>query len=188
LNEKRRGIKFMRPMGCCAAILICLLWASPISAQKVKREPLTEAQVEKIREAGVDPVERVLLYTKFLDEHAEVIKGLTNRAKSAARNSRLDDELQDFTALMDELGSNLDVYSDRKADIRKPLQPLADSAQRWLRILRALAGEPGFDLARKEAIESGEELADEATRLLREQIDYFNAHKEESGQDRAEPQ
>jgi hypothetical protein len=179
----------MRSMGRFAAMVVSLFCVCPlfVFAQKEKREPLTEAQIEQIREAGIDPAERVLLYTKFLDQHAEAIKALTNRAKSAARSSRLDAELQDFTALMDELGSNLDVFSDRKADIRKPLQPLADAAQRWLKILRALAGEPGFDLARKEAIESGEELADEASRLLREQTDYFNEHKDEKGQDRAEP-
>lgn len=177
----------MRGMRCCAAILAGLFWAIPLLAQKEKREPLTEAQIEQIREAGIDPTGRVKLYTKFLDDHAGVIKGLTNRAKSAARARRLDDELQDFTALMDELGSNLDVFTDRKADIRKSLQPLTEATQRWLGILRALAGEPGFDLARKEAIESGEELVEQATRLLQEQTDYFKLHKDEQGQDRAEP-
>lgn len=177
----------MPSMGRFAAIAVLLLCVSSLFAQKEKREPLTEAEIEQIREAGIDPVERVLLYTKFLDQHAEAIKSLSNRAKSAARSNRLDDELQDFTALMDELGSNLDVFSERKADIRKPLEPLAEAAQRWVRILRALAGEPGFDLARKEAIESGEELADEASRLFHEQTNYFNEHKEEKGQDRAEP-
>jgi hypothetical protein len=88
---------------------------------------------------------------------------------------------------MDELGANLDVFSDRKADIRKSLKPLTEATQRWLGILRALAGEPGFDLARKEAIESGEDLAEQATRLLQEQTDYFKLHKDEAGQDRAEP-
>jgi len=88
---------------------------------------------------------------------------------------------------MDELGENLDVYSDRKADIRKALKGLNDAAPRWVGILRALAGEPGFELSRKEAIESVEDLADQAKRLLTEQTDYFNAHKEEQGQDRAEP-
>jgi hypothetical protein len=88
---------------------------------------------------------------------------------------------------MDELGSNLDVYSDRHADIRKALKPLSDSTERWLGILRTLPGEPGFDLARKEAIESGEDLADQAKRLLSEQTDYFNLHKDEQGQDQAEP-
>ena len=177
----------MRTMSCLAPFLVFTLWVFPLSAQQEKREPLTGPQIEQIREAGIDPPERVKLYTKLLDEHADVIKGLTNRAKSASRSQRLDGELQDLTALMDELGSNLDLYSDRKADIRKSLKSLAETTPRWLGILRALAGEPGFDLARKEAIESGEDLADQAKRLLQEQTDYFNLHKDEAGQDRAEP-
>jgi hypothetical protein len=177
----------MRPMRCFAAILVCLAGTVLLPAQKEKREPLTGAEIEQIREAGIYPDDRVKLYTKFLEEHAGVIKGLTNRSKSAARARRLDDELQDLTALMDEFGSNLDVYSDRKADIRKSLKPLPEAIQRWLAILRVLPGEPGFDLARKEAIESGEDLADEATRLLNEQTEYFKQHKDETGQDRAEP-
>jgi hypothetical protein len=177
----------MLPVRCLVAIPILLLLTAPVSAQKERREPLSEAQVEQIRQAGIYPDVRVGLYTKFLNERADVIKGLTNRPRSAARSSRLDDELQDFTALMDELGSNLDTYSDRHADIRASLKPLPAAVERWLGILRALAGEPGFDLARKEAIESGEDLAGQATQLLREQTDYFNLHKDEQGQERAEP-
>jgi hypothetical protein len=170
-----------------AMMLAFLLLAAPLCAQKEKREPLTETQIEEIREAGIDPNERVSLYTKYLDAHAATIKALSTRVRSDQRARRLDSELQDFTALMDELGSNLDVYSDRKADIRKSLKPLSESSQRWLGVLRALAGEPAFDLARKEAIESGQELADEVTRLQNEQTEYFNLHKDESQQQRAEP-
>jgi hypothetical protein len=182
----------MRSVRSVAPILLCLLAVAPqmallLFAQKDKPEPLTEAQIEEIREAGISPAERVNLYTKYLNEHADTIKSLTNRAKSLTRAKRLDEELQNLTALMDELGSNLDVYSDRHADIRKALKPLPEAATRWLGILRALPGEPGFDLARKEAIESGEDLADQAKRLLGEQTDYFNLHKDEQGQDRAEP-
>ena len=177
----------MRGMRCLVAIVVCLISTAPLLAQKEKREPLTGAQIEQIREAGIDPDERVKLYTKFLNEHADTIKGLTNRAKSGARSNRLDSELQDLTALMDEVGSNLDVYSERHADMRKSLKGLTEATPKWLGILRALAGEPGFDLARKEAIESGQDLADQATRLLTEQTEYFNLHKEERGQDRAEP-
>jgi hypothetical protein len=177
----------MPPTRLLAAILLCLSCAAPLPAQKEKREPLTEAQIEQIREAGISPTDRVALYTKFLNEHADTLKGLAGRPKSPARGQRLDNELQDFTALMDELGANLDVYSDRHADIRKSLKPLNEACDRWLVLLRALRGEPGFDLARKEAIESGEDLADQAKRLLTEQTDYFNLHKDERGQDRAEP-
>ncbi|MGC1463327.1 MAG: hypothetical protein WA802_14070 [Terracidiphilus sp.] len=174
-------------MLCFPAILLCLLFLAPLHAQKQKREPLTEAQVEKIAEAGIDPNARVALYTQYLNEHADDIKSLTNRKVSDARASRLSDALEDFTALMDELGENLDMYSDRKADIRKSLHALSDATPRWQGILRALAGEPGFSLARKEAIESGEDLSDQAKRLLQEQTDYFKQHPDEAGQDRAEP-
>jgi hypothetical protein len=170
-----------------AIVMVCAVLAAPLYAQKDKREPLTPAQVNQIRDSEIFPDERVKLYTKFLDERAETIKGLTNRAKSAARTTRLDGELQDLTALMDELGSNLDMYSERHSDIRKSLKALGETAPRWLRILRALAGQPGFDVSRKEAIEAGDELADQATRLLTEQEDYFKEHKAERGQERAEP-
>jgi len=168
-------------------ILVCLVMARPLVAQRDKPEPLTEVQMEKIREAGIDPNTRVKLYTEFLGEHTDTIKGLSNRRDSPARTKRLDEELKSLSALMDELGSNLDTYSDRHADIRKALKPLAEAGDHWLTTLRALAGEPGFDLARKDAIEGCEDLADEARRLLTEQTEYFNLHKDEQGQERAEP-
>jgi hypothetical protein len=168
-------------------LVFTLLLAGAAAAQKEQRQPLTEAQVEKIREAGIYPDERISLYTQFLNEHADTIKGLTNRAKTASRAKRLDDELQDFTALTDELGSNLDQYSERKADMRIALKKLNDLAPKWQSILKALPGEPGFDEARKEALEAWDDLADQAKRLLTEQTEYFALHKEEKGQERAEP-
>jgi len=174
-------------MRCLVALVMCFIVASPLLAQKQKREPLTDAQVEKIAEAGIDPDARVALYTQFLKEKADAIKALGKRASSDARSARLSDALEDFAALMDELGDNLDVYSDRKADIRKSLKALSEATPGWQQTLRALAGEPGFSLARKEAIESGEDLAAQADRLLKEQTDYFNQHPDEKGQDRWEP-
>ena len=169
------------------AVFCGLLLATSLHGQKKKREPLTEAQIEKIAEAGIDPNVRVGLYTQYLNEHADVIKALTARAKTEARASKLSDALEDFAALQDELSDNLDLFADRKADIRKSLKLLTEAAPRWQGILRALAGEPGFDVARKEAIESGEDLAGEAQRLLQEQTDYFKQHPDEVGQDRWEP-
>jgi len=168
-------------------VLTSLLFASTLHAQKGKLEPLSEAQIGKIADAGGDPDTRIKLYAAFLDEHAAVIKGLMNRMKSAARVQRLDSELLNFTALMDELGQNLDTYSERHADLRKSLKALTEATPRWHSLLRALPGEAGFDLERKDAIESEEELADQATRLLTEQTEYFRVHKDEAGQDRAEP-
>ena len=178
----------LKPIVLILILSICLPSGTRLSAQHVRTAALTEAEAEQVREASVFPEERVKLFTKFLEERAGKIKDLTGRPRSAQRVLKLDDTLQDFTLLMDETGSNLDQYSDRHSDIRKALKVLTEATPRWLNILRVLPGENGFDLSRKEAIESGEELADQATRLLHEQNDYFATHKDERGQERNDDQ
>jgi hypothetical protein len=174
-------------MRTLVAIICCLFVATSLQGQKKKREPLTAAQMDKIAEAGIEPNARVGLYTQYLNEHADAINALSKRAKSEARASKMNDSLEDFAALLDELGDNLDTLSDRKADIRKSLKPLTDAVPKWQGILKALIGESGFDLARKEAIESSEDLASQSQRLLKEQTEYFKQHPDEAGQDRWEP-
>lgn len=177
----------LRTFLACLAILLSCVSARNVAAQKEHRQPLTEAEVDKVREAGIDPDARVKLYTQFVSEHVDKIKSLMPRIHSSARTKRMDDDLQDLTALMDELGSNLDQYGERKADMRKSLKGLTEQSKEWLTALNAIPSESGFDLSRKEAIESLKDLSDQATQLLKDQTDYFNLHKDEKGQDRAEP-
>lgn len=176
--------RYMRPF---LVSLFCLLMIAPLHAQQQKREPLTEKQQDEIEEAGIDPVARVDLYVKFVNEYCDTIKGLIPRAKSAARVRRIDDELQNFSALMDELGDNLDVFSQRKADLRRSLKGLNESIPRWQGVLRDLPSEPGFELSLKEAIDSTNDLTDQAREITADQETYFKAHPDEKGQDRAEP-
>jgi predicted nucleic acid-binding Zn-ribbon protein len=174
-------------MRTLASILFCLLLAAPLAAQNEKRNPLTDEQAQQIAEAGIDPVARVDLYVKFLNERSDTIKDLIKRAKSSSRARRIDDELQDFTALMDELGDNLDVFSERKADLRKSLKGLNESIQRWQGVLHDLPSEPVFELSLKEAVDSVSDLADQTKQITSDQEAYFKAHPDEKGQDRAEP-
>jgi len=178
----------MHPSRWFVASLVPLLFTAPLAAQKQTRDTLTPAQAEKIAEAGINPPQRVDLYTKFLDEHADAIKDLAKRAQSPARSQHLSDDLEDFANLMDELGSNLDMYSDRKADIRKALKPLNDSIQHWQSMLHSLpANDPGFDLALTDALDSSNDLADQTKQLIQDQETYFKEHKDQAGQQRAEP-
>ncbi len=170
-----------------AAALFSLLIAAPLAAQMEKPEPLTQDQRDQIAEASIDPVTRVDLYVKFLNERSDTIQGLIKRVHSPARSHRLNNELQDFAALMDELGDNLDMYSDRKADIRKSLKGLNEGVARWQGILHALPSEPGFALSLKDALDSAGDLAAQAKQLVSDQEAYFKAHPEQKGQDRYEP-
>jgi len=174
-------------MRTTAAILVSLLVSAPLAAQKDKPEPLTAAQQDQIAEAGIDPVARVGLYVKFLNDDSDTIKGLTPRAHSQARVRRLNDELENFTALMDELGDNLDVYSERRADIRKALKGLNEGIAGWQAVLHGLPSEPGFELSLKDALDSVGELSDQAKQITSDQDAYFKAHPDEKGQDRWEP-
>ena len=169
------------------AFLLTLLVVAHLPAQKQQREPLTEIQQDQIAEAGIDPVARVDLYVKFLNAYADTIQGLIKRAKSPARTRRLDDELLDFSALLDELGDNLDVYSQRNADLRNSLKGLNEGVGHWQGVLRDLPSEPGFELALKEAVDSSNDLAQQARQINVDQAAYFKAHPDEKGQDRAEP-
>jgi len=178
----------MTPSKLCLLALFCFASSAHVlHGQHVPTAKLSEVEVEEIREKGVFPDERIKSYTKFVEMRAMHVKSLTGRPKSAQRVLQLDASLQDLTALLDELGSNLDQYSDRHSDLRKSLKALTEATPRWVNILRSLPGESGFDVARKEAIESSEELADQANRLLKEQTEYFATHKEEKGQDRNDP-
>ena len=177
----------MRSLRWCLIVVLTLGSGALLPAQKQQRQTLTEAQVEAIREAGIYPNDRINLYTEYVGDHADKIKGMTFRSSSRARANKLDDELQDMTSLMDELDSNLEQYTDRKADVREALKKLNSAVPHWVQILNALAGEPTFDESRKEAIESCEDLSDDVKRLLTEQTDYFNEHKDQRGQQRALP-
>jgi hypothetical protein len=174
-------------MRALAALAFCLFLCATLPAQKEKREPLTENQQDQIAEAGIDPVARVDLYVKFLNEYSDTIRGLIKRAKGPARSRRLDGELQDFAALMDELGDNLDVYSGRNADLRKSLKVLNDGVEGWQSVLRDLPSEPGFELALKEALDSVGDLSTQTKQISADQEAYFKAHPDEKNQDRAEP-
>jgi ABC-type transporter Mla subunit MlaD len=165
------------------------LAVAPLAAQlDTKQDPLTPDQQEQIAEAGIDPVARVDLFVKFLDERTDIIRSLIKRAKSPARSQRLAGDLHQFGALMDELGDNLDVYSQRNADLRKSLKSLNEGVQRWQGILHDLPSEPGFDLSLKDALASVKDLASQTKQLTTDQEAYFNAHPDQKGQDRSEPQ
>lgn len=170
-----------------AALLGCLLMAVPLSAQKRTHETLTEAQQEQIAEAGVNPDARIGLYTKFLNERAETIKGLTNRHESG-RGRRLDTELQEFASLIDELASNLDEYGDRKADLRKSLKHLNEAVASWHDILHNLQSDSAYEIARNDAAEALNDLSDQTKKLTAEQEEYFKLHKKSNGQEREEPE
>lgn len=170
-----------------AAVLLALSMTPRLSAQRNQPETLTEAQQEAIAEAGVDPPARINLYVKYLNERADTIKRLMTRSE-AARGRRIDSNLQSFSALVDELASNLDEYGGREADLRTALKPLNESIASWQGILHALPNDPMYEISRNDVTDAVNDLASQAKQLTADQEAYFKTHKDDKGQERAEPQ
>lgn len=170
-----------------AAFLFCLALAVPLRAQRNQPDPLTPDQQDKIAEAGIDPDARIALYTKFIDEHAQALEILSKRHESA-RDGRIDSELQSFSALVDELSSNLDEYGGRKADLRKSLKTLDDSIPRWQQMLANLPKDSTFQISRDEVADALGDLTTQTKQLTTSQATFFKEHKDAKGEQRAEPQ
>lgn len=177
----------MRAMRALLAGAMGLAIMIPLHAQKEKRDPLTGPEIEKIREAGDDPPERVKIYMEILAEHIDAVKEYGAKGHSPSRAKRLDDELQSVAAVADEFSSNLDVFDERKADIRKALGKLNEEIPKWQETLKSLKSERSYELSQTDAIASVKDLADQAAEMQKDQTKYFDEHPDQKGQERFEP-
>src|SRR5437764_3316426 len=106
-------------------------------AQK-HRDPLTQPEIEKIRDTSWEPKLRLPLYVEFARARLVKLEQIRNDAKTTDRAKQTHDLLDDFQLLYDELNDNIDTYVDRKNDIRKPLKLIVDADTEFQAKLRAL--------------------------------------------------
>jgi hypothetical protein len=161
--------------------LALLLLASVAIAGRVRRDPLTEAETDQLREAAQDPGPRLKLYIKFAAARLETIQQLRTDPKMAAeRGQRIHDLLEDFVNVVDEIDRNVDTYEEHDVDLRKPLKELIEADTGWQLRLRTLKEAPHSDsVAASEfreysftletALDSVSSSADDARKILQEQ-------------------
>ena len=65
----------------------------------------------------------------------------------------MENDLEDFANLMDELGNNLDTYGGRRADLRKSLKKLNEAIPRWQQTLHALPNNHAVTLYLQDTIQ-----------------------------------
>lgn len=100
-----------------ATKIIFLLLLLSVAAAARRRDPLTEAEADQLREAAMDPYNRIKLMVKFTEARLTSIEQLRLDPKQAAdRGKQIHDLLEDFTSLMDEINDNLDQYEGRPLD------------------------------------------------------------------------
>jgi soluble cytochrome b562 len=98
-------------------LVIVLLLLSTVAFAR-RRDPLTDAETDQLRQARLEPLKRLKLFGKFAETRLDTIDQSLNDPKQAPeRPAKIHDLLEDFGSIVDEINDNLDMYqSDNKLD------------------------------------------------------------------------
>ena len=121
-----------------ATKLMLFLLLLSVAAGAKKRDPLTEAETDQLRETALEPDKRIKLMVKFTEARLTAIDEVRVDAKLGdARGTKIHDLLEDFSNLLNEMNDNLDQYEGRPLDkdttklYHKALKELIEADQRF---------------------------------------------------------
>lgn len=158
------------------AAMLFLFAAVPLRAQR-HRDPLTQAEIDQVRDTSWEPRLRLPLYVQFARSRLVKLEEVRSDPKTKDRARQTHDLLDDFQLLYDELNDNIDTYVDRRDDIRKPLKTVIEADTEFQSKLRALKDAAGVSPAEAQqyqfvldnAIDTVDSSTDDHRKLLTEQ-------------------
>jgi hypothetical protein len=169
-------------------LAILLLVLCPFAARSQdKGDPLNDAEVDQVRETGDDPIERVKLYMKFIEQRTAAINEMARDPKVQYNPTKLHNLFEEYTRLVDELQDNLDSYDETHSDVRKALKELVPASEKWLVVLNKPPADQSYDFSRKTALEAGQSLVTQTKKLQADQIKWFAEHKKDKDSDSPPP-
>ncbi len=148
----------------------------PVLAQR-HRDPLTDKEVDDLREAAQDAPKRMKLLTGYAKARMEMLEHLRSDPKlSAGNGEKIRQLLEDIASLVDEVDDNLDMFNTRSEDLRKPLKAVIEMDSDFQLKLRTLketssaADLKMYGFALENATDSVNESGDSARAMLQDQI------------------
>jgi hypothetical protein len=167
-----------------APMLLALTVCSALPAQE-KRDPLNPLEINQLRDAMLDPVERLKLYVTFARDRMTKLEQMRTDPKATQRGRQTHDMLEDFVAVYDELNDNIDMYVSRKDDIRKPLKLIIDADTEFQSKLRALknsanakpAAVTQYEFMLTDALDAVDSGADDHRKTVAEVEEYMKHKK-----------
>jgi hypothetical protein len=168
------------------AILLALLFlpGSRMLAQR-RRDPLNDAEIDQLRDAMVEPDERLKLYVKFSRDRMTKLEQMRSNPKTTERGRQTHDMLEDFLAVYSELDDNVEMYVGRKEDIRKPLKLVIEADTEFQAKLRALKNSAAtnndeasqYEFVLTDAIDTVDSSAEDHRKTLTEVAEYMKHKK-----------
>jgi hypothetical protein len=124
------------------ALLLLCSWLGTAGAQVHRREPLTPAEIDQLRDTAMDPYGRLKLFTHFARERLVSLQQMRNDPKATDRGQQTHDRLQEFVDIYDELNENIDNFIERKEDMRRTLKTVIEADNEFQAKLLALKSAP----------------------------------------------
>jgi hypothetical protein len=153
-----------------------------------KKDPLTEQQIEDVREAGDQPLVRIKLFVGYVEERAKEIHSLNTDAAAQNKTVRMHNLFDEFTRLSDDLEDNMDNFNDEHADLRKVLKEIVVQSGQWTTVLNEPPPSTQYDFVRKTALESNQSVHDAATQMVSDQEKYFAEKKKQEKEQQKQDQ
>jgi hypothetical protein len=165
--------------------LISSIW-SPLCAQQ-RRDPLNPLEIDQLRDAMLDPEERLKLYVQFSRDRMTKLEQMRSDPKTTERARQTHDMLEDFLAVYDELNDNIDMYVGRKDDIRKPLKLIIEADTEFQSRLRAIKSSANandaevnrYEFLLTDALDTVDSSADDHRKTAAEVEEYMKKKKKQ---------
>jgi hypothetical protein len=156
---------------------VVLMIASSIAWPQARRDPLNPVEIDQLRDAMLEPLDRLKLYVQFARTRLDSLEQMRRDPKTENRGQRTHDMLGDFLAIYDELNENIDMYVDRKEDIRKPLKLIIEADTDFQARVRAIKDAAGvapeeakqYEFLMSNALDTLDSSADDHRKLMVEQ-------------------
>jgi hypothetical protein len=150
------------------ALPLLIPGSAPVSAER-RRDPLNQLEIDQLRDAMLDPDQRLKLYVKFSRDRMTKLEQMRSDPKVKERGQQTHDMLEDFIGVYGELDDNVEMYVGRKEDIRKVLKLVMEADTEFQSKLRAL----------KSAANTNTEEASQYEFLLTDALDTIDSSTED---------
>ncbi len=165
-------------------LLLAVTFCSSVRAQH-RRDPLNQEEIDQLRDAMLDPDERLKLYVQFSRDRMTKLEQMRNDPKATERARQTHDMLVDFLDVYNELNDNIDMYVGRKDDIRKPMKIVIDADTEFQSKLRALKNSANtnpaevsqYEFELTDALDTVDSSADDHRKTAAEVEEYVKKKK-----------